>query len=312
MEYPAASPNVVAVGGTTLTLNADNSYKAERAWAEGGSGCSLYEAKPSFQAGVGCAKRTDADVSADADPNTGAAIYDTFDFSGWVQVGGTSLASPLIAAVYALSGNTTNASAPYANRSALHDVTIGSNGSCSPAYLCTAGVGYDAPTGLGTPNGLGAFAGTPPPPPAPDFGLAISPSTQTVTQGQSAGYTVTMTPNASFGSGDSVAVTDTSTPTDLGLSGCASPLTIANPTCTLTVTTAGASATSHGLSVTGTGSTGLPTHSASGTLVVQAPLAPDYAFSVSPSTQTVTQGQSAGYTVTMTPNASFGSGDSVA
>ena len=78
-----------------------------------------------------------------------------------MQVGGTSLASPLIAAVFALSGNTSNGAAPYANRGALHDVTSGSNGSCSGASLCTAGVGYDGPTGLGTPNGLAAFGGAP-------------------------------------------------------------------------------------------------------------------------------------------------------
>jgi subtilase family serine protease len=165
--YPAASPYVVAVGGTSLSVNADNSYRSETAWSGTGSGCSAYEPKPSSQTGYGCAMRTIADVSADADPNSGAAVYDTYGYSGWVQVGGTSLASPLIAAVYALSGNTSNGAAPYANPTALHDVTNGSNGSCSPSYLCTAGVGYDGPTGLGSPNGLAAFGGAAPPPPAP-------------------------------------------------------------------------------------------------------------------------------------------------
>ncbi|MEO9173979.1 MAG: hypothetical protein ABI317_00600, partial [Gaiellales bacterium] len=179
-QYPATSPYVVAVGGTTLALNAGNSYKSETAWANGGSGCSAYEAKPVWQADYGCAKRTEVDVSADADPNSGAAIYDTYGYLGWVQVGGTSLSSPLIAAVYALSGNTTNGTAPYSNPAALHDVTSGSNGSCSPSYLCTAGVGYDGPTGLGTPNGLAAFGGAPP---APDFSLSVSPSSQGGVQG---------------------------------------------------------------------------------------------------------------------------------
>ena len=307
-RYPAASPYVVAVGGTSLSLNADNSYKSETAWSGTGSGCSAYEAKPSSQAGYGCARRTIADVSADADPNSGAAVYDTYGYSGWVQVGGTSLASPLIAAVYALSGNTSNGAAPYANPTALHDVTSGSNGSCSPSYLCTAGVGYDGPTGLGSPNGLAAFGGGPPPPPAPDFSVAVSPSSQTVTQGQSASYTVTMTPNSAVGSGDSVTVAAASAPADLTLSGCSSPLTTASPTCTLTATTTGAATSSHTLTITGTGSAGLPTHGASATLGIQAPLAPDYALAVSPSTQTVTQGQGTSYTVTMTPNAAFGSG----
>ncbi len=79
---------------------------------------------------------------------------------GWVQVGGTSASSPIIASVYALAGNTSSVTAgsyPYAHTSALNDVTSGSNGSCGGSYLCTAGTGYDGRTGLGTPNGTGAF-----------------------------------------------------------------------------------------------------------------------------------------------------------
>ena len=173
VEYPAASKYVTAAGGTTLNLNADNSYKGESAWVDGGSGCSVYESKPSWQTDSGCSRRTVVDVAADADPNTGAAVYDSVPSSGqsgWLQVGGTSLSSPLLAAVYALAGNTgsiNNGSALYANAgtSSLHDVTTGSNGSCSPAYLCTAGAGYDGPTGVGSPNGTGAFSpsgGNPP------------------------------------------------------------------------------------------------------------------------------------------------------
>jgi len=113
------------------------------------------------QTDTGCANRTVADVAAVADPNTGAAVYDSTRFqskSGWFRVGGTSLASPLIAGVYALSGNTTAANTiPYAHASSLHDVTTGSNGSCGGSYLCTAIAGFDGPTGLGTPNGIGAF-----------------------------------------------------------------------------------------------------------------------------------------------------------
>ena len=311
VQYPASSPYVVAVGGTTLSLNADQSYKGETAWRDGGSGCSAYEAKPAFQSGLGCARRTVADVSADADPNTGAAIYDTYGYGGWVMVGGTSLSAPLIAGVYALSGNTSNGAAPYANPGALHDVKTGSNGTCSPASLCTAGAGYDGPTGLGSPNGIAAFGGVAPPPPAPDFALAVSPPSQTVTQGQSASYTVTMTPNASFGA-SSVSVTGSAVPSDLAFSGCSTPLTAASPTCTLTASTSGASAISHALTISGAGSGTLPLRSASATLVVQAPLAPDFALAVSPATQSAVQGQPASYTVTMTPNATFAAGDSVA
>ena len=111
----------------------------------------------------GCIRRTVADVSADADPNTGAAVYDSVRYqgrSGWFQVGGTSLASPLIAAVYALAGNganTVDGSYPYAHKSGLFDVTSGSNGSCGGSYLCTGKVGYDGPSGLGTPVGTTGF-----------------------------------------------------------------------------------------------------------------------------------------------------------
>ena len=163
VEYPAASQYVTAVGGTTLNLNSNNTYKSETVWGGAGSGCSAYEPKPSWQTDSGCARRTVADVSADADPNTGAAVYDTVRYqgrSGWFQVGGTSLSSPLIAAVYALAGNaasTTDGSYPYGHTSSLHDVTFGSNGSCGGSYLCTGKVGYDGPTGNGTPNGTTAF-----------------------------------------------------------------------------------------------------------------------------------------------------------
>ncbi len=162
VEYPAASQYVTAVGGTTLTQ--DSSVPrgwTETAWAGAGSGCSAYEAKPTWQTDSGCSNRTVADVSADADPNTGVAFYDSYESSGWGVVGGTSVASPIIASTFALAGTpvagTYPSSYPYADASALNDVTSGSNGTCTPAYLCTAGPGYDGPTGLGTPNGVTAF-----------------------------------------------------------------------------------------------------------------------------------------------------------
>ena len=160
---------MTAVGGTTLNLNPDDTRASETAWNGSGSGCSGYEAKPSWQADPGCSQRTVADVSADADPNTGASVYDSTPYctfwifnctTGWYQVGGTSLASPLVAAVYALAGNgsaTTYGSYPYLNPGSLYDVTVGSNGSCGGSYLCTAGPGYDGPTGLGSPTGTGGF-----------------------------------------------------------------------------------------------------------------------------------------------------------
>jgi subtilase family serine protease len=171
VEYPAASRYVTAVGGTTLTLNANNTRNSETVWSGAGSGCSVLEAKPSWQKDSGCSRRTVADVSADADPNTGAAVYDTYGYGGWLQVGGTSLASPLIASVYALAGvgGTSDypASYPYAHTASLFDVVSGLNGFCFPIYLCRAGTGYDGPSGLGTPIGTAAFAPSGPPPPPP-------------------------------------------------------------------------------------------------------------------------------------------------
>jgi subtilase family serine protease len=169
VEYPAASQYVTAVGGTTLSRS--GSGFTESAWSGAGSGCSAYEPKPSWQHDGGCGRRTVADVSAVADPNTGVAVYDSncnaFQqlvgqcFKGWGVVGGTSASAPIIGGVYALAGNAATTSypsaLPYGNPAALHDVTSGSNGSCSGSYLCTAGAGYDGPTGLGTPNGSGAF-----------------------------------------------------------------------------------------------------------------------------------------------------------
>ena len=155
VEFPAASQYVTAVGGTHLVLGS-----GETAWSGAGSGCSAYITKPSWQADKGCAHRTVADVSAVADPNTGVAVFGPSSSrrSSWMVFGGTSVASPIIASVYALSApGTQSPSTPYSNTGALHDVTSGSNGSCGGTYLCTAGQGYDGPTGLGTPNGTGAF-----------------------------------------------------------------------------------------------------------------------------------------------------------
>jgi Ricin-type beta-trefoil lectin domain len=168
VEYPASSQYVTAVGGTSLSTSSSTRGWTETVWGttaggEGtGSGCSTVEPKPAWQTDTGCTRRTNNDVAAVADPNTGVAVYDTYDQSGWLEVGGTSAASPIIAAVYALGGTpaagTYPASYPYAHTSSLFDVTSGADGSCTTAYFCTAQAGYDGPTGLGTPDGTTAFA----------------------------------------------------------------------------------------------------------------------------------------------------------
>jgi hypothetical protein len=213
-NYPADFPDVVAVGGTKLTLT-DGVRRGESVWNDdpgpqdtnqgaGGGGCSLsFSAKPWQLAvpdwsHVGCgSKRAVADVSADADPYTGVAVYDSVptiqeeapgEFVNaplqWWPIGGTSVASPIIASMFALADGAHNVEYPaqtlysHLGSSLLHDVTTGGNGACDNSYLscsgsmeplspldcgsealiCKAASGYDGPTGVGTPNGLGAFA----------------------------------------------------------------------------------------------------------------------------------------------------------
>jgi subtilase family serine protease len=156
--WPAILPTVTGVGGTTLS---SVSPRHETSWSGAGSGCSAIYPKPSYQTmATGCNLRAESDVSADANPDTGVAVYDTYlGVGGWVEVGGTSVATPIIASVFALknvSANNNNTHV-YANTAHLHDITSGpSNGGCG-APLCVPGKGWDGPTGLGTPNGLSAF-----------------------------------------------------------------------------------------------------------------------------------------------------------
>jgi hypothetical protein len=187
--YPAASPYVTAVGGTTLT-SCTTALRGwcEAAWADTSSGCSAYEPQPSWQAtavaDTGCTTRVVADTAADADPSTGVAVYDTYETTsqGWQPgpdgdgEGGTAVAAAIIAGVYALAGTPAlstypvsylyqypGSSAPaaaYPNGEGLNDITTGPLGTCTPAPLCNAGTGYDAPTGLGSPAFTTSFSGT--------------------------------------------------------------------------------------------------------------------------------------------------------
>jgi subtilase family protein len=159
-SWPASLSTVIAVGGTTLKKSSTAARGwTETAWKGAGSGCSAWIAKPSWQKDTHCGMRTASDISAVADPATGVAVYVQGD---WVVVGGTSASSPLIAGMIALAGNASalpNAKYIYSHASKLFDVTSGSNANwdCGGDYLCTAGPGYDGPTGLGSPNGLGAL-----------------------------------------------------------------------------------------------------------------------------------------------------------
>jgi len=160
VQFPAASAGVIAVGGTTLNLNPDNTRATETAWSGAGSGCSAYIPKPTWQSFItdaDCGHRTVTDIAAVADPATGVAVYDSYGSkrgANWYVFGGTSVAAPIIGAIFARKGVPTNpAQGLYTNRTGLFDVTSGSNGTCTPAYLCNAAPGYDGPTGNGAPNG---------------------------------------------------------------------------------------------------------------------------------------------------------------
>lgn len=138
--YPGVSPNVVSVGGTSLT-NGGGAF-SESGWSQGARGCSVFEPRPQWQNGVtSCKTRAAVDVAAVGDPQTGVAMFDSLS-GGWLVAGGTSVGSPIIAAAYALAANGAPVSSAYQNASAFH--VLGSGG-------------FDSVTGLGSPNGVGGF-----------------------------------------------------------------------------------------------------------------------------------------------------------
>jgi len=163
-SFPASSHSVTAVGGTTLKMTGTNGLtrSTETAWSGAGSGCSTVNTAIASSTITGCPKRAISDVSAAADPNNGGLSTvspSNSRTSSWAQWGGTSESSPIIAAVYALAGGGYSNTTPYTagTSSNLHDITSGSNGSCPTTQWCHAVTGWDGPTGLGTPNGTGAF-----------------------------------------------------------------------------------------------------------------------------------------------------------
>ena len=158
-SYPADSPFVTAVGGTSLSRASNARGSTETAWQDAGSGCSEAP-KPRFQQDTVCRQRTIADVAAVADPTTGVATYDSYQQPGWQVFGGTNVAAAIIASVYAMAQPSTGGfnEFPYTDPGDLFDVTSGSNGSCGGSYLCTAMAGYDGRPGLAPPTGSGRSA----------------------------------------------------------------------------------------------------------------------------------------------------------
>ena len=159
-SWPASSPNVVGVGGTSLKLKTDGTVISETAWSGSGGGVSAYEVEPSYQKDYSIPKasahRAIPDVAYDADPASGFSIYRTTgkSKSGWYTVGGTSAGAPQWAAIQALGLSASNINfyqdkASANNGSFFHDITSGTNGSCT--YYCDARKHYDYVTGLGSP-----------------------------------------------------------------------------------------------------------------------------------------------------------------
>jgi subtilase family serine protease len=162
VSAPASFPGVIAVGGTSLKKT--SAGWTSSAWSGSGSGCSALQPKPAYQSGTNCTRKATADVSAVGDPATGVAMYDSMPYqgyTGWQEFGGTSVSSPVIAAVYAQGTSTGHGTYPgawtWSHRAALADVSAGSNGTCSTYRWCHSLSGWDGPTGLGTPRGTAAF-----------------------------------------------------------------------------------------------------------------------------------------------------------
>ncbi len=154
-EYPSSSPDVLSVGGTTLRITSNGTWSSESVWSDGGGGTSRYEGTPSYQSALGLSSRGTPDVSYDANPSTGFAVYDSYGSGGWAQFGGTSVGAPQWAALIAIAdqgralshlGSLSNAQAALygISRSDFRDITSGSNG-------YSASSGYDLASGLGSP-----------------------------------------------------------------------------------------------------------------------------------------------------------------
>src|SRR3989441_2911192 len=206
VAYPAASPYVVSVGGTTLNVDGSGNVQSETAWSGSGGGVSSQESAPSYQSDFNSnSGRGVPDVSYDGDPNTGVSIYDSFGSTeGWNQVGGTSVGAPQWAAITAIvnSGGGQLSSASFGTNTAFYnaatgpaysanyrDITSGSNGNCGT--ICNAGPNYDFVTGVGSPltNNLIPYLQ----PPAPDFTITVNPSSLTINSGSSGSSTITVT-----------------------------------------------------------------------------------------------------------------------
>ena len=281
-SFPASGTYVIAVGGTTLAVDGTTGARtSETAWSGAGSGCSTYNAAGSWQviAGSPCGtKKAMADLSADADPNSGLQVYTTYSgTTGWWIFGGTSLSAPLMGALYAMQGGYGGATLAgqyaWASSTPYYDVTSGSNGRCRVTVLCTAGTGWDGPTGRGSIQLAAASQNL--------TSISVSPSSASVLVGATQQFTAT------------------------GLDQNGAPMAV-QPTFTW-ATSGGGTIDATGLFTAGTSAGGPYTVTAtsgavtgSASVTVTAPVA-DFSLSVSPGSQSVKRGSTASYTVTVTP-----------
>src|SRR4051812_17123260 len=264
VEYPAAATTVMAVGGTPLVRSTAARGWTETAWTGAGSGCSTVETKPTWQHDTGCARRTVADASAVADPATGVSVFVSAS-GGWLVFGGTSVAAPVVASIFALTGHANSTPQyPYTNPTQFFDVVGGSNSTtgCTPSYLCTAVAGYDGPTGIGSPNGS-AMTGVAP---GNDFSVAVSPTSASVVRGNPTSATVSTATTS--GAAQTVGLSVTGAPA--GVTATLSPTSVTSGgSSTLSITTATTTvAGTYTLTITGSAASG--THTTSVSLTVTA------------------------------------------
>ncbi len=303
VEWPASSPYVVGVGGTTLYLDANGNRSSETAWSGSGGGLSSVYGQPVYQKDwQSLGTRCVPDVAFLADPNTGVGVaYGRYLY----EVGGTSVGAPQWAALIALASSVRTSgtvggsadiysvagTAPTINSANFFDITSGSDGS-DPDDL--AGPGYDLVTGLGSPVAVGLVNALAPQ--TPDFSVSVTPSSQTVTPGSQVSYTVTVAALNKF-TGE-VDFTVSGLPS--GASASFSPASVSGSgSSTLTFTTSATG--TYTIKITGT--SGTLTHTATVTLIVATP--PDFSISASPSSQTVQHGNSTSYTVKVIPSGGF-------
>lgn len=313
VEWPAASPYVVSVGGTTLTLSSSGTWQSETAWTDSGGGISTYESKPTYQNNLVSGNyRAVPDVAYDGNPNTGLYVYDSVPIngeSGWWEVGGTSAGTPQWTAISAIANSQGAKLASVGADTALygaaagipsgtpytsnyHDITSGNNGNCGT--VCNAGPGYDEVTGLGSPqaNDLIPYLSGPL---TPTFTVSSSPSSLTISPSGSGSSAITVSSINGFSGTVSFSVSAAS-----GSATLASPsVTVPAGGSATDALSISAPATSGIYSITVTGTSGSLTQSTTVTVTVPTPT-PTLSVSVSANKASYSAGTTADITVTVT------------